>query len=165
VRLSVREAPGIVAGRKELPEAVVGSHPQCRYPTTWRANRSRRSDYQPLATWRGRRQPAAATCRSAVVRQSARVITTRSGEMIALAFVGPRPACSRRSPTIRVAIARAVSASGRLVAGQSSGALPSGRFAKVSRRCPGAARDPEVRTGRGPLAALCPRLRKVLRRC
>ena len=32
VRLGVREAPGVVAGRKELSEAVVGSHLQREYP-------------------------------------------------------------------------------------------------------------------------------------
>ena len=44
VRLSVREAPGIVAGRKELPEPVVGLHLQSEYPPHGRLNLSRRSN-------------------------------------------------------------------------------------------------------------------------
>lgn len=46
--------------------------------------------------------------------------------MIALAFVGALPVCSRTSATIWVEIARAVSPAWRPVAGQSKGALPGG---------------------------------------
>ena len=46
--------------------------------------------------------------------------------MIALAFVGALPVCSRTSATIGVEIARAVSPAWRPVAGQSKGALPGG---------------------------------------
>jgi hypothetical protein len=40
VRLDVREAPGIVAGCKELPEAVVGSHLWSGVPAACSANLS-----------------------------------------------------------------------------------------------------------------------------